>query len=290
MISKLENDVLKLEVDNIGAELLSIKSAHDKYEYLWQGDPLYLGMRAPVLFPVIGGLEGGKYRIGDNVFEMCTHGFARNMEFDMINSGENILEYNFGSNAETLKLYPYEFRLQITYILIKNMLTVMYTIKNTDNRAIWFSIGAHPAFNCPLNGDSEIEDYYVEFEKYEYSDRLFVHDSMLTGKKELFLNNEKSIGLTDTLFDQKALVFQGLQSESATLRCRKSKKAVTVLFQGFPYLAFWSAKGGAPLLCIEPWHGIPSSRGENLDFREKRGVIKLEEGKLFNCEFKMIFE
>lgn len=80
----LENDVISVVINSIGAELYSIKTKADGCEYLWQGDPEYWSGRSYNLFPICGRLTEGKYTYNGKTCEMNLHGFARDSEFSLI--------------------------------------------------------------------------------------------------------------------------------------------------------------------------------------------------------------
>ena len=64
----LENDFLKVTIDDHGAELVSIYDKEKDREVIWQGDPRFWGRHAPVLFPNVGKHYGNHYRIGDREY------------------------------------------------------------------------------------------------------------------------------------------------------------------------------------------------------------------------------
>ena len=69
MLYSIENDRLRVEINDIGAELYSIKDKADGFEYLWQGDPQYWSGRAYNLFPICGRITEGRYTYkGGSVF------------------------------------------------------------------------------------------------------------------------------------------------------------------------------------------------------------------------------
>lgn len=72
----LENDFLKVTIDDHGAELVSIYDKEKDREVIWQGDPRFWGRHAPVLFPNVGKHYGNHYRIGDREYASKQHGFA----------------------------------------------------------------------------------------------------------------------------------------------------------------------------------------------------------------------
>ena len=57
---QISNDKITLQVDSLWAEVKSLKSVPDNREYMWHGDPAYWGRTSPVLFPIVGGLKGGR--------------------------------------------------------------------------------------------------------------------------------------------------------------------------------------------------------------------------------------
>ena len=59
-IIKIENSELSVSVSTLGAELMSV-SGKGGTEFLWNGDKNVWSGRAPLLFPICGGLKDGKY-------------------------------------------------------------------------------------------------------------------------------------------------------------------------------------------------------------------------------------
>jgi galactose mutarotase-like enzyme len=57
LITKIENKLLTVAINDIGAELISIVSKNDNTEYLWQKDEKVWGRQAPILFPIVGRLK-----------------------------------------------------------------------------------------------------------------------------------------------------------------------------------------------------------------------------------------
>jgi len=41
----------------------------------------------------------------------------------------------------------------------------------------------------------------------------------------------------------------------------------------------------APYVCIEPWFGINDIRGVDAELSQKKGILSLEPGKSFFCEY-----
>ncbi|MFP4198837.1 MAG: aldose 1-epimerase family protein [Halanaerobium sp.] len=285
MLSKIENQELEVEVDTHGAQLQKIILKKDNKNYLWHGDAKFWGRRAPVLFPIVGRLKKDKYQYKDQEYRMTQHGFARDKEFELVEEDENYLTYVLEEDNNTLKIYPFKFRLQIKYTIKSNSLAVTYRVVNQDPKDIFFSIGAHPAFYWPLNEDEKKEDYYLEFEKEEKAARYLLEDGLLNKQTELILNNQKILELTSDIFKDDALVFKNLKSEKVSLKSRKSEREVELEFNNFPYFGIWSQSAAAPFICLEPWQGIADSVESSAKIEEKEGINQLKPGGEFNCTY-----
>jgi len=283
MIASIENDFLKVSAKASGAELISIKSKSNNLEYLWQGDPQYWGRRSPVLFPIVGKLNNNSFSAEGNNYQLPQHGFARDFHFELIKSGPEFLTYSLKSSDDTLKSYPYKFELRISYTLVKNKIEVKYEVKNIDSKQIWFSIGGHPAFNCPLEPGDKFDNYYLEFDQTENAETHLISDGLLNGKTEPSLINTNKIQINEKLFAKDALVYKSLKSSSVALKSKSSKASINFTFKGFPALGIWSKPG--PFVCIEPWFGHADTTDFKGELKDKPGILSLESGKEFSCVY-----
>ena len=154
----LENEQLRVRVSSAGAELMSIYSKSDNVEYLWQGDKTYWSRRAPVLFPFVGRLLEDKYCFDGREYSVGQHGFARDREFVLSAQSQDYIEFSLRSDDATRALYPFDFELLIGYRLRDKTVATEYTVLNTGNKPLLFSIGAHPGFNIPLCANEKIDD------------------------------------------------------------------------------------------------------------------------------------
>ncbi len=283
MKTTLSNGKIQITINHIGAELTSLKT-DDGCEYLWQSNPDYWVRQSPVLFPIVGRFEEFRYWFEDKEYEIEQHGFAKESLFELAEKGVDKLVFRLNSNLETLKKYPFDFEFLVEYRLEENTLVNRFVVKNIGNRTMWFSIGAHPGFRCPLNIGENMTDYYLEFSENETIERGFLEDNVRTDKTELFLQNEKIVPITPELFQRAAIILEGLRSDKVVLKSDKTKRAVTVEFPGFPYLGIWSAPG--PYICIEPWYGVIGRRGD-IDLKKKEGIQSLTGGRIFECQYRI---
>ncbi|MBU3146969.1 aldose 1-epimerase family protein [Clostridium estertheticum] len=288
MIYFLENSTIKITVSTQGAELHSVTGKKEGTQYLWNGDPKYWKYHSPILFPIVGNLVGSKYRIDENIYELPSHGLGRISNFKFIAKTNNSITFELNYSEDTMKRYPYKFSLHINYTIEANTVKVTYTVINLDDKDMSFSIGAHPAFMCPIEKNEKIEDYYLEFNEKETSDRMEItKEGYFSHKRKEALNDTDIMILSKELFKDDALVFDDLKSDKITIRSRNHEKSVSVEFKGFPYMGIWSPKGGAPFLCIEPWFGHADYEDFTGQLKEKEGSILLSIGEEFKYSYKI---
>lgn len=286
MINVIENDVLKIEVNSLGAELSSIKTKKDGLEYLWQGDPSVWGRKSPILFPIVGKLKDNEYYIENEKYELGQHGFARDMEFQVEQQDKQILEYKLKYNEESLKKYPYKFLLTIIYELKENNLNIGYKVENLDSTDVYFSIGAHPGFNLPIINEEKLEDYYLEFDMLETVDSYQLNTENSVSLESIpFLDNEKVIHMTKDIFNKGAIILLDVKSDSLSLKSQKNSREICVKYDGFPYLGIWGQPDNSPFVCIEPWYGVADFEDTDKQYKTKRGIQKLEVSKEFNANY-----
>ncbi len=287
MIKTLKNDFIQLKIKKAGAEMISLQLRDDNTEYLWTGDPDYWGRHAPVLFPIVGRLKDNEYILDGETYKMTQHGFGRDKDFELITAENNRATYRLSDDENTLKKYPYQFQLDITYTLEENTVKINYNLKNTDSKEIHFSLGAHPGFCCPLFEDEEMEDYYLEFEEVETAETHLLEGPYFSGHSKEILNNEKILNLSPDLFANDALVFKDLKSNSITIKGKNHKRETKVKFSGFPYLGIWSPVKRSPFVCIEPWYGIADSIDTDKNFKTKKAIHSLIPDESFNCTYSI---
>lgn len=291
MIIKLEDEFLCVQCDSKGAEIISIKDKKDNLEYLWTAQEKYWARHAPILFPIVGKVKNNMYKIDEKYFNLGQHGFARDNEFKVLEKSDSKVTFKLSYSEETLKVYPYRFNLFVSYILDASEIKVVYKVENLDDKNIYFSIGAHPGFNCPLLKGEIMEDYYFEFEKEENASIILLEESgHLSHNTQEYLKNSNVIYLSEDIFKNDALIFHSLKSKKVSLRNNKNNKIISMKFEGFPYLGLWSKPTGAPFVCIEPWFGHADYEDFHGDFKDKEGVVNLEKEGMFACEYSIIVE
>ncbi|MDI5950446.1 aldose 1-epimerase family protein [Flavobacterium yafengii] len=280
MITTIKNSILTAEIKHFGAELISLKTNLNK-EYIWEGNPNFWGKHSPILFPIVGTLKNNSFHHNGMEYHLSRHGFARDMEFELINTTENSATFSIQSSDETLKVYPFEFELQLIYTLDKNNLSIAYKVINKGKYTMPFAIGAHPAFALP----NQFENYSIAFEKEEPLEYYLLEDDLISNNTKQLEVHNKQIPLTYELFENDALIFKALQSNSLTI-LENEIPILRVHFKDFPSLGIWT-KMNAPFLCIEPWFGYSDTNENSGNLLEKESVQILKADETFHSKFSI---
>lgn len=279
-MARIENEFLAVEVDGFGAELRSVIEKSTEREWLWQGDAKWWNKRAPHLFPFIGVTKGGQYEHEGLIYPMTKHGFARDMDFELTTVEKTQLIYTLKSSDKTLKMYPFEFTLQIGYELRGKKLLVSHNVINNDTKTMYFSLGGHPAFNTNLLEES----WALSFEREEILETFEIDTATgLIGKEKKRIFNEGGVvKLSPDLFKNDALVFEKLESSYVDL-LGPQRAHLRFNFEAFPFMAFWSPMG--PFICLEPWFGMADHVDHTGKLTDKYGVVSLEPNQVFEATY-----
>ena len=281
----IQTKTASAKIQTKGAELSSLKVSGK--EYIWQGDPEIWSRHSPVLFPIVGRLKDHEYYYKGKTFGMGQHGFARDNDFKMIERSENSVKFEQVSNEETKKIYPFDFSLQLKYTLNDNVLKVEYRVLNTSSQEpLFFSLGTHPAFICPLEESHKRSEYALVFDKKESPKTKDKIDGLYIQKRTEVFKEPGILKLTDDLFDDDSLTFNPNPFSKASLvHVPENKKYLTMTFEDYPYLGIWSPLNVPPFVCIEPWHGISDNFDHNKEWTEKEGIIQLAPKDHFECSW-----
>lgn len=292
----IENDTLKVEIDSFGAEVKSVLNKNNYREYMWYGNGKYWGRTSPVLFPFVGSLRDKKYTWKGITYTMGQHGFARDNEFEMVSQDAEEIWFKFTSNQDTLAKYPFEFVLEIGYKLEGNKVQVIWKVTNPANDTMYFSIGAHPAFLCPVHGFSNDNKgcktgYKLYFEGVN---EIHHHGNDvalgLAVREDIIMPLDNGyVTITDDFFDRCTYMIEGNQTKLVGIADPDGRRIVDVEFDT-PLFAVWSPeKKNAPFICIEPWYG----RCDAIDFEgemDKREFTNtLNAGEVFQGGYAMKF-
>ena len=271
----LKNEFLTASFNEVGAELKSL--VFDGKEYIWEGRSEVWQGSCPLLFPICGGLKNDKYTFNGKEYTLQKHGYARFATFEIEDKTDNSIVFLHKSDEETKKSFPFDYELRVIYTLEVKAVKVDYSVKNLSDNTMYFNIGSHEGYYTPEG----IEDYDVIFPQSETLNSYVLYGNLLSNQQLPILKDSNILPLYDKYFTVDALVFKSLKSRAATLRNRKTGKAVRVDFPDNDYFLLWH-KPNAPYMCLEPWNGIPDIIDSSYDITEKEGIIALPSGLEYN--------
>ncbi|MCW4470741.1 aldose 1-epimerase family protein [Flavobacterium sp. MFBS3-15] len=277
----IKNGKLTATIDTRGAELKSLKNSEGK-EYMWDGNPEFWGKHSPVLFPIVGTLRNNSYLFEGRQYGMTRHGFARDSMFTVKEEDESHVVFLLSSHDDTRRVYPFDFDLELTYILNDNTLHIYYTVTNRGTGNMPFSIGAHPAF--ALTGN--FEDYSLIFENDEKPVSTQLENDLLSTKTVSLPVEDKTLPLSYDLFKDDALILKDHTSRSLEV-AKNGKPFLKVAFSDFPHLGIWT-KENAPFVCIEPWQGYSDTQNATGNLVEKEGMVNLSAAEKYRAGFSII--
>ncbi len=274
---KIASDALSAEIATLGAELQSLSDATGR-RLQWDGNPAVWAGRAPILFPIIGLLEGGRYRLDDHAYAMPKHGFARHSLFDVVSHEDSAASLRLRANSETREAYPFEFQLDVAFTLIDAEARAVATISNRGSEPMPASLGFHPAFRWPLPFGQARADHCIRFEHDEPAPvrRIDGNGFLLPEPQRSPVVGDVLI-LRDELFVDDALIFDRLTSRRVSYGASHGPR-LDVRFDDFPTLGVWT-KPGAEFICIEPWQGFADPVGFQGEIWVKPGIIIIPSGQ-----------
>ena len=283
----LKNEILTVQVKEHGAELASIRKG--SVEYLWQADPMFWGRHSPVLFPIVGSVWEKRYRVDGREFELGQHGFARDMDFTMVEGGEDEVRYRLESTEDTLKKYPWPFVLEIAYRLHGNMIDVIWEVSNPGDEDMYFQIGAHPAFNYPDYDPQTMERGFLSFDRGEGLECIRIKEKGCVDAETLYpldIPADGLLPLTRETFDKiDTIMLQDGQIGSVALYRTDRTPWLKLSFEA-PVVGIWSPPGkNAPFICLEPWYGRCDRAGYEGDYRDRDWVNLLAPGEKFSSVY-----
>jgi len=284
-LTSIASEGLSAEIDPLGAQLFALRDSEGR-DLLWDGDPAVWNGRAPVLFPIIGTLANGRYRVDGGAFDLPRHGFARHSLFEVAETTAASARFRLTADARTLAVYPFRFELEIGFALAGATLTITGSVRNPGDRSLPASLGFHPAFRWPLPYGQARADHSLRFERDEPAPirRLDAQGLVeAAGCPTPVMGAE--LVLRDALFEADAVIFDSLASRSVRYGAPDAPH-LRIDFPETPYLGVWT-KPGAPFVCVEPWHGIADPEGFQGDFRDKPGVFEVAPGEAREVTFSV---
>ncbi|WP_331377476.1 aldose 1-epimerase family protein [Sphingomonas sp. 37zxx] len=269
----ISDEALSAAVNPLGAELSSLTDTGGR-EWMTNADPAFWTGRSPLLFPIVGALNGGRYRVDGVTYELPPHGFARRREFAQLGRSDTQVRFRLTDDAATRAIYPFGFALDVEYRIGNGALTIICTVTNQGDTPMPCSFGYHPAFAWPLPGEAGKNGHMLRFEADEPGMLTRLDRGLVAGADRASpLADGRTLALDDALFTEDALIWDGLASRTVDYSGPNGAR-LQVAFPGADTIGVWT-KPGARFLCIEPWWGIADPRGFTGELRDKPGMMVL---------------
>lgn len=273
----LENEFLRVTVADAGAELISVWDKTSGQERIWTGNPEVWNRHAPILFPFVGKVYEGKYRIGGQEYAMKTqHGFARDQVFACVEKTDVSVTHRLTATEHTRDIYPFAFQLTVCHKLLpEKQLAIQWTVENLGEEKMFYSIGGHPGFMAPEGVRKE--DCLISFPGKEKLQYVSANASgyILPQKKLLTLRDGFAAWQADI---PDTWIFEDHQVPSVGIARPDGTPFVSMQCEAFPMLAVWANPQG-PFICLEPWFGRADDEGFTGTVDQKKDMQTLNAGE-----------
>ncbi len=271
---RIGSDLLSAEIAHLGAELQSLTDRNG-VQFMSSGDPAFWAGRAPLLFPIVGRLNGDNYRLDGASYELPQHGFARRLPFVLVAHDSSSATFLLTDTPGTRAAYPFPFEMEARFTIDELTIQTCITIRNVGQTRLPASFGFHPAFAWPLAGGAARSAHRIIFEHDEPAPLCRITPDGYIGPMDRPTPvRDRIIELSDDLFDDGALVWTDLKSRRLTYGA-ESGPALQIAFPDTDRFALWT-KRGAAFICIEPWAGMADPVDYAGQFRDKPGVFEIE--------------
>jgi galactose mutarotase-like enzyme len=286
MKNSIKTESVSFISDSFNVEPWVLRFNDEDINYFWRPASLEK-LGTSVCFPLMGFLPDNKYIIDDKEYTMNIHGFAQNREFTIFEKSEQHISYELVDDAETYQQYPWHFRFFLTYSVDRDTLKTEYRVENRDEKELYFSVGGHPRYSCPIVPGDRFEDYFIEFEKPESVNNIFKSYGPVSEIEKCFSHDGKRINLDYRMFTKGCFCFYPYNSSVIRLINKKNKRGIIIQLGGARYLQFWT-EPGSPFLAIELFFGSTSSlpvKYEDKDWKGRPGTLHIKKEEVYSCVY-----
>ena len=275
MTNEIGSSLLRAAVNPLGAELCSLRDADDR-ELMTDADAAFWASHSPLLFPIIGELNGSTYRHDSQSYTMPRHGIARREMFQLIEQAPDRLSYRLNDNATTRQSYPFAFHLDATYRIEGASLLMQMTAHNPGDVDLPASFGFHPGLGWPLPFGQARQDHRILFDKPEPAALCLLDAGLIASEDRPSPVEGRTLNLHDDLFTDDALIWRQLESRACLYGAAQGPQ-LHLEWSDMPSLGIWT-KPGARFICIEPWDGIADRDDFYGDIWQKPGIRAIAPG------------
>ena len=278
---ELSNRQLRVRVCSLGAELQSMYSTERNMEYIWQPGAEIFDHHSLLLFPNAGRIADNRIIVDGKPYPAMMHGFAKDMEFTAAECTPERMVLELTDNEDTRRYFPFAFRFQVVFTLREDTLLQQFIVTNRGSVPLYYCLGAHPGFFCPMTEGESADDYVLSFDVPQNLDRLELEEKsrLLTGRKIPYLVNEREIALNEHFFDRGPLLFENMRAKTITLKSLRSGHFMELGVENFGWLCLWGAPEKMSVICIEPWSGTSDRMDSDHIWEKKPGIRRIEAGR-----------
>lgn len=270
----LKNDQLTVVISTHGAEIQTLTNAAGT-QLMWIADKSIWGRHAPLLFPIIGRLKDQQYTLDGTVIKIAQHGFARDTEFTVEAQDETSVTLSITDSEKTKPIYPFSFKLTVTYVLDGASLKKTHTVTNLSDEVMPYELGGHDGYLLALFDGETMSDYAIEFPGQDAIYPFGMDENcFLTPEKLTYKLTDGKLPLPPKVFGLDTVVLEDLPVHQATLCNKKNGIRITVDFPEFDYLGIWTkpVDFDTNYICIEPWTTLPECTFVGTDLKDKKGI------------------
>lgn len=288
---EIENSKFQAVIDEHGAQLTHLVNKKGGFDYIWNG--AQWPKHAPVLFPAIGRSNQDQYVLKGQTFTMPQHGFVSEQDFAVRYHASNVVVLELVGNDQTKELYPFDFKLTVTFTLLSSGLSISFAVENKSDSAMPYSLGSHPAFNVPINGVGKFENYRVQFTGIETPLKVYeivkTPAPYRTGKEELLSESRTGVlKLNYDIFKPGLRIISNPGIQSVKLYSPLTSHAIELEVSQFKNICLWTKEDEEDsFLCVEPFNGLPDVLGEPVDWMQKPGNIILPAHETQLAQYEM---
>ncbi|NLW56891.1 MAG: hypothetical protein GX050_09840 [Firmicutes bacterium] len=275
----LENEKIKVTLSTYAGQIESIINKQTGNEHWWPYDQQWWPRRTSICFPICGGLTDDEFLYEGETYRLPMHGFLREKEFSIIEQSSNRVVMEYVSNEETKAIYPFDFRFILTQEVKDNALSVIYTVENTGQDDLYYSVGSHYTYKVPIIPTEKQGDYHYRFGAVQKGGKFIMENGAIAGKTADVFNGRDTLEISG-LFENGSTILDLAEINPHWIQIENKRKSAytKVAFEGFSYCVLWAPKGPSPFVCIEPWTGLPDQKNHDKDLTKKLGITKLKSG------------
>lgn len=262
---ELSNEFIRAQINPFGAELTVLNKINET-NVLWNKNEDFWNRIAPNLFPIVGRLKNDSYMFEDKTYSLTQHGFARDCSFEVLEKKESAVVLRLLSNDLTKINFPFEFSLEIHFVLNHSAIEITYLVENRGVGILPYSIGGHPGFSIVGN----LNDYFLDFELDFSADQWLLEGSFYSGETKQ-LSVEKVLNLDYEMFKNDAIVFKSPAFKQVILSHKAKGRILSLSSDSMTAIGFWT-KSNAPFICIEPWWGWADKHDFCEEITKKEGI------------------